>query len=711
MRRSLTTVACLLIVRTAAAQNAPRDSAKVLPGITATATRSARSPLTTPLATTQVSAEELRSKTGYGLEDALRGIPGVIAQSRYGTSDVRLTIRGFGARGAGDRSNAGTSRGVRVLLDGFPETEPDGRTAFDNIDLATAYDVDVVRSSASSLWGNAAGGVINVSSRPTIATNAIEVQPIMGAYGMRRLATRASASLGENGVIWGSFTNTTVDGWRAHSDARRAVVNMGASGNVTDRTRLGLFLVGANNLMKIPGPLTKAKMDSNPLQADSTYQARDEKRYNRVARIGLSVDHDLGTSASLSSMFYLNPKYLQRSERATYRDFTRYHLGGNVMARKSLDIGSMKHRLTLGVDQAYQDGSIQFYTLVMPSITRGALSDNKSEGALNTGMFVQDELTVNETLSLLIGARNDRILYHYKTFFNAAATIKSQSVNYTRFSPKLGFTWKTGGAGAIYANMSGGVEAPAGNETDINPTGTPAAALLNPLLEPITSNSYEVGYKQLGVSMMGGALMLGYDVALYDIEVQNEIIPYNGGRYYQTAAEASRKGVEFGMNMKSRNGIFGRAGLTYNNHTYQKYVVDSAYFSAATGKIDMSGHEVMGVPKIMANLELGMEVPFYRNLVIRGSVDHMGEYFADDANTAAATVPAYSLIGLRFEFKEPILKTKGVGLGGFVSVHNLTDVKYAGSAFLNPDLVGGVPKFLEPGMPRAVTFSFTLTRR
>jgi phosphoglycolate phosphatase-like HAD superfamily hydrolase len=65
----------------------------------------------------------------------------VLAQSRYGTSDVRIVIRGYGARGAGDRSNAGTSRGVRVLVDGIPETEPDGRTAFDQIDLAAAEGV------------------------------------------------------------------------------------------------------------------------------------------------------------------------------------------------------------------------------------------------------------------------------------------------------------------------------------------------------------------------------------------------------------------------------------------------------------------------------------------------------------------------------------------------------------------------------------------
>ena len=134
MHHPLSAVACLLLAGSVFAQNPPRDTARTLPGVTTTATRSASSPLTTPLATTQVETAELRNRVGYGLEDALRGVPGVIAQSRYGTSDVRLIIRGYGARGAGDRSNSGTSRGVRVLLDGFPETEPDGRTAFDSPD-------------------------------------------------------------------------------------------------------------------------------------------------------------------------------------------------------------------------------------------------------------------------------------------------------------------------------------------------------------------------------------------------------------------------------------------------------------------------------------------------------------------------------------------------------------------------------------------------
>ena len=74
-------------------------------------------------------------------------------------------------------------------------------------------------------------------------------------------------------------------------------------------------------------------------------------------------------------------------------------------------------------------------------------------------------------------------------------------------------------------------------------------------------------------------------------------------------------------------------------------------------------------------------------------------------------MPSYAIVGLRAELKEPILQTKGLGLRGFLTVHNLTDVKYVGSAFLNPDLVGGVPATYEPGMPRAVTVSFTVSRR
>jgi iron complex outermembrane receptor protein len=695
----------------AVAQRAPaRDTVTTLPGVTVSATRNPSSILTTPLAITKLNAPELRSVSGFGLDEALSRVPGVIAQSRYGTSDIRLMIRGYGARGAGDRSNSGTSRGVRVLLDGFPETEPDGRTALDQLDLGTAEAVEVIRSNASSLWGNAAGGVVNVITVPSMTVPSYEVQPIYGGFGLARIAARTSMPIGGGtGVVYANFTNTSFDGWRDHSDARRALVNGGAVGQVGDRTRLGLFVSAANNLMHVPGPLTQAQVDAAPDQANPTYLQRDERRYNRVGRLGVSVDHEVSSTLALSSMVYVNPKYLQRSERNTYRDFTRYHVGGNVAARKSLAVGGTQSVLTLGLDEAYQDGAILFYTL-SPTGGRGTtLTDNKGEGANNFGVFLQDELTVNDRLTLLLGARYDDVSYNYRSFL-PAPPVKSDRRDFSRVSPKLGVNWLVNPTHSLYANIGGGIEVPAGNETDPTPGAPPA--LLNPLLDAIRSTTYEVGFKSMP-QLHADAFALGYDVALYDIEVTNEIVPYNGCRYYLTAAKARRQGAEVGMNAVSRIGAFANAALTFSNNKYMDYVVDSAVIfptdPTKVGKTaDYSDNKVVGVPSTLANIEVGTEVPGFRALRLKAGVEHSGKYFADDANRV--DVPAYTILNLTAELRDPILLAGNFGLRGFVSVKNITDKHHIGSAFLNPDLVSGAPAAFEPGMPRAVIVSLSVGR-
>ena len=143
------------------------DSLKYeLDQVTISATRYPEKIIEVPYAVSIIPFEDLLNTKGYGLDEVLIRVPGVLAQSRDGNQDVRLVIRGFGARGSGDRSNSGTSRGIRVMMDGIPETEPDGRTSFDNIDLSLSNNIDVIRSNSSSLWGNASGGIINVSTIP-----------------------------------------------------------------------------------------------------------------------------------------------------------------------------------------------------------------------------------------------------------------------------------------------------------------------------------------------------------------------------------------------------------------------------------------------------------------------------------------------------------------------------------------------------------------
>src|SRR5689334_4953291 len=139
-----------------------QDTTTALPAVRVTATREGpRAPLELPYAVTITRPDSLAALRRLGVDELLFAVPGVALANRQNpTQDPRVSIRGFGAR------SAFGVRGVRVLQDGVPVTLPDGQTPVDVLDLQGAGRVDVVRGSASSLYGNAAGGVIDVRSTP-----------------------------------------------------------------------------------------------------------------------------------------------------------------------------------------------------------------------------------------------------------------------------------------------------------------------------------------------------------------------------------------------------------------------------------------------------------------------------------------------------------------------------------------------------------------
>ena len=696
-------------VRIAQSQDSQRtgaDSAQTLSPVTVTATRRAESVLVTPLAVTIIGKADLENRRGYGLDEALHAVPGVFAASRYGASDVRLTIRGFGARGAGDRSNAGTSRGVRVLIDGIPETEPDGRTSFDLVDLAAAERVEIVRSNSSALYGNAAGGLVGLSTLRSVTGPFLAASQMSGSFGLLRSVVEGGGRVG-SGTVNGTFTNTVQEGWRAHSDARRSLFNAAYASLPASRTDVGLFLAFANDLFHIPGPLTRAQADANPRAANATYAARDERRYNRVGRIGITLDQGLGSASSLAAMLFVNPKVLQRSERGTFRDFNRYHFGGNAMFKIDSRITDRIRGATLfGADAAHQDGTILFYSLT-PAGKRGTeLRDNKAEGATNTGVFAQEEIYIGESWKVQLGARYDDIRYDYRNFITPKI---NAAKSFQRVSPKIGTSFVFAPGHSLYASLGGGIEAPAGNETD--PAGTfgqDTVVAINPLLDAIRSTTYEAGTKNF-VPLSGRALsLLSYEAAVYRTEVQNEIIPYRGGRFYFTAGKVRREGLELGGGLAGPNGLSMRGSLTLSRNHYIKYIVDSVHYGRAGFTANYAGNEVAGTPKMFWGLSLGRDIPVGIPLGARIEMRGVGDYFLDDAN--AVKVPGYQTVDFTLTLGQLTGVGSGLSFGGFVTVANVLDKKFIGSAYTNPDVVAGAPVAYEPGAPRTVAVSVRVSR-
>ncbi len=684
------------------ADSAAKDTARLAP-VTVKATRTTTSVFAVPSAVTVIGKSQLENKRGYSLDEAVASVPGVFAQSRYGTSDVRLNIRGFGARGAGDRSNVGTTRGIRVLIDGIPETEPDGRTAFDLVDLAAASRIEVVRSNASALWGNAGGGVVAISTIPEFDDPFGSATQMMGSYGFRRTALQAGALLGPASLAV-TFTNTMQDGYREHSDSRRALVNASLTTPLGESTELGVFVSAANNLFHIPGPLTMAEALADPRAANGTYASRDERRKNRLARIGISLDHELTGSSSIGGVLFVNPKYLQRSERGTFRDFNRHHFGGNLVYRSSYSLSPRVAATTVaGADGALQDGTILFYSLAADGARGTELRDNKGEGAINTGVFAQEILSIGNRVGLELGARWDRIRYDYRSYINPRL---DDVKNFSRVTPRFGLNYRIGSTHSIYASVGGGIEAPAGNETDPASTfGQDTVTALNPLLEPIHSTTYEIGTKRIVPLERGILSAFSYELAVYDTRVTNEIVPYRGGRFYFTAGKADRRGIEIGTSVTGEQDLDISGSLTTSRNRYLDYTVDSVHYGRAGHFADYAGNRIAGIPSLMYSMSAARTISSAMPVKLRVGVRGVGEYVVDDANSVE--VPAYHT------FSATASLSKGISLGsfalkGFVTAENLANRRYIGSAFVNPDIVNGVPVAFEPGSARSWIFSISI---
>jgi outer membrane receptor protein involved in Fe transport len=117
--------------------------------VTVTASRDERDLASVAGSVGVISGPLLAQAPGVNLVETLKFVPGVVAGDVSAVDDLRISIRG-----AGVRAGFG-SRGVVVMVDGVPITEPDGQTPHmdGQIDLGSAERIEVVKGPASALYG------------------------------------------------------------------------------------------------------------------------------------------------------------------------------------------------------------------------------------------------------------------------------------------------------------------------------------------------------------------------------------------------------------------------------------------------------------------------------------------------------------------------------------------------------------------------------
>src|SRR6476619_722715 len=232
----------------------PQDTAttRLEPVVVEVGRGAGKSLLDLPYAVTVQTPDSMRpGQRHLSLDDALWLVPGLTVSNRNNPAqDPRISIRGFGAR------SAFGVRGIRVLRDGIPLTLPDGQTPVDFLDLESVGSVEVMRGSASSLYGNAGGGVVDLrTSEPLPVPVSGAARYWTGAFGTRRFVATADGSANGFGYQ-GTVARTESDGYRDYS-RQRTTNGFGRLSYDNDKGSYGLEWLGVNTpVAQSPGAIT-----------------------------------------------------------------------------------------------------------------------------------------------------------------------------------------------------------------------------------------------------------------------------------------------------------------------------------------------------------------------------------------------------------------------------------------------------------------------
>ena len=625
------------------------------------------------------------------LDEALWLIPGLSVSNRNNPSqDPRISIRGFGAR------SAFGVRGIRVLRDGLPLTLPDGQTPVDFLDLESVGRVEVMRGSASSLYGNAGGGVVDIrTSDPPPVPVSGEVRLWSGSFGTRRFVAKSGGTAG-GFKYQGNVARTESYGYRDYSSQKTTNGFGRVSLDAGEGSYALEWLEVKTPLAQNPGSLTRAQFDSSPRMADPLSIRKAARKEVEQSQVGLTGRHAFAR-ADVEASVYAGTRSLSNPQTFAIVDVARRISGGDLRATLPLSLLGIGQRLTAGTEAQFQNDLRLNYTncnntppptvptATCPNITseRGTVTLNQREIISSVGSYVRDEMDLGERYTLTGGARADAVRFEVKDrLINATNPDDSGRRLLHAVSPMVGLLARLNPLQSAYANISSAFETPTATELGNQPSG---AAGINRDLKPQRSITYEVGLK--GVNTTGWQ----YNAAVFSTAVQDELIPYDipasgGRRYYRNAGRTSRRGVELGTGLTA--GAFDLGGAyTYANYRFVDFTVDTAHYA---------GNRIPGIPRQTLQASAAM-----RSLIgtLVTEVTFADRMFVNDANLERS--PGYGIVNAR------LVSSGSMGPSAAeitLGAQNIFDRKYVSS--VNVNAAGG--KFYEPGSQRSIYVGVSL---
>ncbi len=655
-------------------------------GVVVSATRSERKSFDVPVSIDAVGSESLREgQPKVNLSESLGRVPGLVIQNRNNyAQDLQLSIRGFGAR-----STFGI-RGVKLYADGIPATMPDGAGQAASFDLFSAQRVEVMRGPFASLYGNSAGGVVQIFSDNGPAKPTATAELLAGRWGSTRLGLKFGGTEGtlNYNADWSRFHT---DGWRAHSSVNRQQGNAKLRWQASEDTRVTLVV---NTLgqpeTQDPLGLSRAQVNADRRQADVSATTFNTSKSVRQTQSGLTVEQRLSRENTLKASAFIGDRTVRQflsvpvaaqaaaTSAGGVVDLATSFGGWNLVWLHESALAGRPFKVTAGYEHELMQQRRKGF--LNNNGTMGALKRDEDDTVTGRNLFAQADWRFADRWAASAGLRNTRVSFNARDFFVATGNPNdSGAAKFTNTSPVAGLTYRLLPELNLYASAGRGFETPTFVELAYRNSGSG----LNFALKPSRSLTKEVGVKGRVAEDQRVAL------AYFDTETEDEIVIDTnvGGRStFKNASRTRRTGWEASWIATLPANFDALVAWTLLNARY----IDSF----TSGGTVAAGNKLPGVPGSTLYGELRWRYPAV-GFSTAFEARRNAKVFVDDANSDAAE--GYVVTNLRFGFEQRGSKWQ---VTEHLRIDNLANKNYIGSVIV----AEGNRRFFEPALPRSVSF-------
>ena len=627
--------------------------------------------------------------------EALQAVPGLFVQNRRNYSfsggvrlSIRAPVRSFGMRG------------LQILQDGIPLTTADGTTQPNNIDLGTMGQAEIIRGPSSVLYGNSAGGVMNLTTEfapPGTLTITPDIQ--FGSYGYQRQQLKVAGTADRVGYVL-NFTRLETEGFRRDeatgygSNTEIRQVNTVVRAELSPNTEIrGVFNVFDMPFGEGASTMNRSDAENNPRSVRSLAVRQGFGESATQGQGGVTLEHNFGGGHILRATGWAmwrdlyNPIPFRIIDLGrTGNGFRSEYLGGTTLGNTPVD-------WTVGFDLSSQrDGRQEFGNAGPPAgpgdlsgglSQRGSLRVEQNENVLSLGPFAQVGIEPHPRWRLTAGVRYDYFDYDVTDLLLSNGD-QSGGRTLDAASPMAGVTFEAAPGVNIYGTYATAYETPTTVELSNRPSGEGG---FNEDLNAADLRSFEGGVRGLIEPWR-----LRYEFAGYRSSLGNALVPFQNvseQTFFRNAGESSRNGIELFLDWTPVSNVRTRLAYTYQDFQFVDFVTASANYS---------GNMEPGAPPHFAFWDLTYAAPFGLRSTIH--LNWVDSYVVNNANTVSNW--AYTVVGLRFGLETRA--TNRLGIRPFIGIDNLMGTRYNSSTI--PNAFGR--RYFEPSPGREVYGGFTL---